>query len=47
MKKCQDLKDAEEVCNEPEYSCFEPEGVTNMDSMVLFVATIEFSRLYL
>ena len=25
------------VCSEPEYSCFEPEGVTNPESVVLSV----------
>ena len=33
------------VCSEPEYSCFEPEGVTNPESVVLSVDEYEVIRL--
>ena len=33
------------VCSEPEYSCFEPEGVTNPESVVLYVDEYEVIRL--
>ncbi len=33
------------VCSEPEYSCFEPEGVSNPESVVLSVDEYEVIRL--
>ena len=38
-------KRCRKVCSEPEYSCFEPEGVTNPESVVLSVDEYEVIRL--
>ena len=38
-------KRSRRVCSEPEYSCFEPEGVSNPKSVVLSVDEYEVIRL--